>query len=437
MNQKKEFLHQIFFEQNQEDKYKNLHLKFNPFPKSGTANILGSESFNQNLIPVDTNSLKTIVEFLQTAFNDNPLNADDKLAIATITGNYGSGKTQILLFVKSWLMTIADLQEHGKKPYCIYIDNPGAKLLEFIGSIIAKIGEEDFKKFIWEKIITNIKASENYKSRLKKFEYSGGLLFNQSNSDPYSEENSISYKTFLNSFVSYINAPQKRKDFDSTFKNILIEILEFDTGSSTLAQYFYEFISNDFGINKTWEALSSGSIKTLDKKEAEIVRYIVKLIKEQGYTDFFILVDEFEDLTEGRLTKTQIDNYIKNLRILLDEHRDWCLMFAMTGEALRKLRSISPPLADRITGRLINLQDLSDESAKQILLNYLNLAREEATEFINPFDDSGVKKLNELTTGNARKFLKNCYFLIEKATTNLSENESINDNFVEENFLRD
>lgn len=199
----------------------------------------------------------------------------------------------------------------------------------------------------------------------------------------------------------------------------------------------YIIPSEDYGANKTWEALSSGTIKQLDKKETEIIKYIVRLIKEQGYTDFFILVDEFEDITEGRLTKTQVDNYVYNLRTLLDEHREWCLLFAMTGLALKKLRGVSPPLADRITARLIVLQDLNSDQAKKITLNYLNIAKDEESLVLRPFDESGIEQLNKLANGNARNFLKNCYFMVEKASELFKGSEKISSEFVSEHFSKE
>ncbi|UPT67960.1 MAG: hypothetical protein M0D57_04670 [Sphingobacteriales bacterium JAD_PAG50586_3] len=214
--------------------------------------------------------------------------------------------------------------------------------MEFIGSIITRIGEENFKKFIWTKIIEQITHSKELRDQLKKFENRGGSLFQDTNPDPYAAENTVSYKRFLDSFVRYINNIKQRKEFEEVFKKVLLKVLEIEVNDTVLAYYFYDLLSDDYGVNKTWEALSSGSIKQLDKKEADIIRYIVRLIKEQGYTDFFILVDEFEDITEGRLTKMQVDNYVYNLRTLLDEHREWCLLFAMTGQALKKLRSVSP-----------------------------------------------------------------------------------------------
>jgi hypothetical protein len=214
-------------------------------------------------------------------------------------------------------------------------------------------------------------------------------------------------------------------------------VLENEIRDSVLAQYFYELLSDDYGVNKTWEALSSGGIKQLDKKVALIIRYIVRLIKEQGYTDFFILVDEFEDITEGRLNKTQVDNYVYNLRTLLDEHREWCLLFAMTGDALRKLRLVSPPLADRISSRLIILQNLNNQQATGIAVNYLNLAREEQTDDPSPFDLSGIETLNELVEGNARRFLKSCYFMVERAMESSDSGKPIHSGFVRAHFSHD
>jgi len=443
MNENKKMLERIFAKEPQsitikeDDKYKSIKLKFNPFPRSGTANINGSDIYNQKLIPVDDDIKEQIVDFIAHGLSDNYVNTTDKFISATVTGNYGSGKTQLLMFIKYILGEVAALHKGQKNPYVIYIDSPGVKLLEFIGSIISKIGEEDFKKFIWTKIIDQIKNSNEFRSKLLRFEHQSGALFNDINPDPYSDENMISYKKFLDSFVRHLTSTKKRKDFEDSLKEILLKVLEIEANSTVLAQYFYDLISEDFGVNKTWEALSSGNIKQLDRKESEIIKYIVRLIKEQGYTDFFILVDEFEDITEGRLTKAQVDNYVYNLRTLLDEHREWCLLFAMTGQALKKLRSVSPPLADRISARLIILQNLDTDQAAKIVMNYLNTARDEESNEIFPFDITGIQKLNDLTDGNARKFLKNCFFMVEKSLQVLSEGNTIDSKFITKHYSKD
>jgi hypothetical protein len=308
----KKLMQRIFgaeYRNEEEQKYEKLGIKFNPFPRSGTSNINSGDSYNAFLVPIDSEIEKELNQFIANSLTSNVPNPEDKFISATVVGDYGSGKTQLLMYARYLLNIIEASPELQEKPYVIYIDNPGLNLLEFIGSIISKIGEENLKKYLWENIIHKIKIASDLKKRLTPFSNRENLLFTDTEStDPFSDDNMVSYKRFLDSFVKYIPTPAKRKKFDVEFKSILTGILEDETRDTVVAHYFYEFISSDFGINKTWEALTGGSLKQLNSKEASIIKYIVKLIKKQGFTDFSILVDEFEDITEGRLTKTQIDN---------------------------------------------------------------------------------------------------------------------------------
>ena len=227
--------------------------------------------------------------------------------------------------------------------------------------------------------------------------------------------------------------PKKKKEFQDNLKDFIITIFTSHFDNTTIAMYFYDLLAENIGINKTWEALTTGNAKELDKKEVYIIRTIVKLIESQGYTDFYILVDEFENVTTGRLTATEVDRYIINLRALIDKERNWCALFAMTPPALQRLKSLSPPLAERISSRVINLRPLNDERAKIILINYLNLAREES-ENIFPFDQSGITALRTRSRGILRVFLKSCFSFIQRGLEELKEGEVINEKFVINHF---
>lgn len=417
-----------------ENKYQKLGIRFNPFPRSGTSNINSGDSYNSFLVPIDKIAEDQLNEFIKHSLTTNELEPDDKFISATVVGDYGSGKTQFLMYARYLLNIIASSSEHPERPYVIYIDNPGLNLLEFIGSIISKIGEENLRKYLWDNIIHKININSDLKNRLMPYSNRSLMLFNNENTDPFADENTISYKKFLDTFITHITTTAQRKKFDTEFKNILTIILEAETRDTVVAYYFYEFISGDFGINKTWEAITSGSLKQLNGKEANIIKYVVKLIKKQGFSDFFILVDEFEDITEGRLTKTQIDNYVYNLRTLLDEQREWCLIFSMTPLALSKLKSVSPPLADRISSRLIHLQNLNKEQAIEIVKNYINMTG--LSDSILPFTEEGIEALKNKVEGNARRFLKIAFALIEKASINFtSTDDRINATFVEQNYI--
>ncbi len=90
-----------------------------------------------------------------------------------------------------------------------------------------------------------------------------------------------------------------------------------------------------------------------------------------------------KDITEGRLTKVQVDNYVYNLRTLLDEHREWCLLFAMTGQALKKIKKCVTASRGSYYQSLNDvLQDLNTEEAIKIVKNYLMIAKYESNDSI-------------------------------------------------------
>ena len=140
-------------------------------------------------------------------------------------------------------------------------------------------------------------------------------------------------------------------------------------------------------------------------------------------------MDEFEDLTTGRLSKAQLDNYIHNLRTLLDKHREWCLLFAMNPKALSRLVELSPPLADRITIRRLDINNLNIDETKRVIESYLNLA-EFKDEF--PFTEDALEYINETCDGNVRRILKATFVLFECAADH--QKKVIDKDFVVENI---
>ena len=119
-------------------------------------------------------------------------------------------------------------------------------------------------------------------------------------------------------------------------------------------------------FSKSWDMLVTGNVKELDKREVNILKAIVGIVQKQlGYTDFIILIDEFEEITAERLKKSDVDNYLRNLRLLIDREKNWCSVFAMTGKALSIIESYSPPLAGRIKGSFVDLKPLNEAELKK------------------------------------------------------------------------
>ena len=413
--------------------YEKLGLTFNPFPRAGISDLNSTPYLIGKLEPIDDSVRKGVEDFITDSLALQGSASQGKYISAVIRGDYGLGKTQTLLYAKTILDSFNQLKESIKKPYVIYIDNPGRKLTELIGAVISQIGEENFKRYLWNIAFEKIASHKNFKSELLSYQPNGVSLFDD-NIEPFDPIHLVSYKTFLDAWLKILNPfPKKKKEFQDKLKGFTVTVFSEKFYNSTIALYFYDLLSENIGINKTWEELTTGGAKELDKKEVFILRAIVDLIESQGYTDFYILVDEFEDVTAGRLSTPEIDKYVTNLRALIDKDRNWFSLYAMTPNALSRLKQVSPPLGERISTKIIDLKPLNEEKAKTILLNYLNLARTESNE-IFPFDDSGIKSLRDKSHGIPRVFLKSCYSFLQRALEELKKGETINEQFVTKHF---
>lgn len=408
----------------QGDRFLKFGLNFNPFPKSGTANINESSDFTKALIPIDDGIHTKVAEYVADSLYS--VEESDHKLICTITGDYGTGKTQLLMYAK-WL-----IQNQSRKAYVAYINNPGTKLAELIGLVIESIGQEQFKKYLWNQIIEIIKSNTNgYRDELVKFITNPQMgLFDRAN--PFSTENEVNHKAFLDSFLKQIGDKNKRKLFNDKLKEVIINILQQqNSDDSVIADYFYNLVSEDLGINKTWETITSGSGPYLDTKVVKLLNAIIDIVQGQGFERFYLLVDEFEDITSGRLTKKEVDNYSHNLRTLIDKERRWCLLLAMTSDALKDLKAISPPLVDRLTDREIKIERLSKAQVNKIVQNYLNIARTEILDSILPFSQEALDYLNSISSELPRLVLRRANYILERAADQLNAGETITKEFVE------
>ena len=158
------------------------------------------------------------------------------------------------------------------------------------------------------------------------------------------------------------------------------------------------------------------------------MKAIVEITKQYlGATDFIILADEFEEIAIGRLKDADLDNYLRNLRSLIDKEKNWCAVFAMNGDAYRKIEKMSPPLASRMGDRIIDLKPLDESSCVTMIQHYLAIA-------LYPFDNSAIVSLlntkEQTLQGSPRFIIQSCYLLLQRAAEELNEGQTINQAFV-------
>lgn len=414
-------------------------LEYNPFPRSGIAIISEADKIAERLMPVDEGTLNVIVNFITDALYahlDNP-DSEDRYMSMVVRGEYGSGKTQTLMFIRYLLK---NLKNEMVKPYVVYIDNPGQKLAELVGAIVSQIGVENFRKYLWGIFMEYLDKNQDVKQSLvSQPQARETSLFDDFEPTLSLSANIQNYKELVDIITAGKNAAEK-KQLLQTLKDHMVKSYAEVAESPVVATYLYDVVSETIGISKSWDMLTSGSVKEMDKREVYILKAIVNIVRKQlGYTDFFILIDEFEEITAERLKKTDIDNYLRNLRLLIDREKNWCSVFAMTGKAMGIIESYSPPLASRIKGSVVDLKPLNKDNFKQVVGNYLSIARQDgAEESIEPFDESALEEMLQVKApqlkGSPRFLLKLCYQLLQRATTELSEGEKIDREFVKKHI---
>lgn len=415
-------------------------LKINPFPKSGIANISDSENVVGSLAPAYDDVTKEVVNYMMDALSKGGINQNDKYISLVVRGEYGSGKTQLLMYMK-YLFGLLDSDNFH--PYVIYIDNPGLTISELIGNVVSQIGVENFRRYLWDTYTSFLDGKNDGDSETRRTILVSNInsklpqdrlsLFNDFNEIDWSQA-IASYKKLMDDIIVHTSKIQQ-KEITEIIKNSMNDCFLSEFQHATVAEYFYNIVSENVSMLKSWGALIEGSVKNMDKRAVYILNAIVKITKNYlNRSDFIILVDEFEEIATGRLKDSDLDNYLRNLRALIDKEKQWCSVFAMTGLAFDKIKQVSPPLASRIGDRVVDLRPFDFVAFKKVVINYLNLARESPSESIYPFTDEALQEMlntrNNLLKGSPRFLLRYCYLLLQRAADDLADNQLIDVNFV-------
>lgn len=425
-------------------------LEYNPFPKSGIAYIGDSEEITSKLSPAYHKTAHEIVAYMQDALMKagGEKKAQDYLSLI-IRGEFGSGKTQTLMYIKYLFSAI---KTDIFNPYVVYIDNPGGTLSELIGAVMSQIGMENFRRYLWDGFIKYMSQKEAGDDKTRKeifltevvklrgitpndlFSSSGVSVENALHFNWDSTE--ISYKYLLEKLLTGTKSVQQ-KAINQMFKSYLVKCFMDEFKTASVAEYFYEVVTDSLSVSQAWDHMVTGDVKNLSKREFYILHAIVRIAKEYlGATDFIILVDEFEELASGRISDKDMDNYLRNLRSLIDNEKNWCSVFAMNTIALTKIEKLVPQLLDRIGDRIIDLDPLDLEASKVVISNYLNLARTEGHDnnSLYPFTEDAVKAILNTRDirlqGSPRFIMKCCFRLLQSAAKELNSGDVIDERYV-------
>lgn len=424
-------------------------LKYNPFPRSGIANIGESDEIVRALSPAYEETAGEIVNYMRDALTNGGVDNKDKYLSLIIQGEYGSGKTQTLMYIKS---LFAGLHTDSFNPYVIYIDNPGSRLSELIGSVISQIGIENFRRYLWDMFLQFLDETEDngmeneFRTRkeilleeIVKIRGGQRLLNDIRNEDENGAFSwrtvSISYKYLLDRMLSGLK-PVQHKEAIRLLKKYLVECFAKKFTISSVAEYFHDVVADNIDVTQSWDNIITGNVKNIDKREVYLLKAIVEIVKKyKNSTDFIILVDEFEEIAGGRVKDSDVDNYLRNLRSLIDREKNWCSVFAMNASALQKIKKMAAPLASRIGDRKIILKPLDYDATVAVVKNYLDLARidKDKNQGIYPFEENTLRYIlsvkEDSVKGSPRFIVKSCFTLLQRAAEVLDKGKTINADF--------
>jgi hypothetical protein len=401
-----------------EEKYKSLGLRFNPFPESGLAP--DAPRWNP-LEPLGA----SLWDFVKGLIRSETYKA------GVLLGSYGSGKTHHLLWLKAKL---------DNTPYplkAIYVSSPGLEPYHLVREVIRQIGKSNFVTLVWSGILPVIR--EHYKAHgaeyLMTTFYGETKIGKQTvkprldliNTQFFSEQHFSDHRAFLE---QYDRAFLPRERLRDNLRTLLTNGDTKITDDQLLAQEIASLaVFDEYEAESSWRALTvpAGSRGVYAKgQESEFLLALLTLIKQAGYKYLILLVDEFEGLlVGGRLTSRQVNEYLVTLRHMIDQ--TWQafpmgFLFACTSEQWKIIsRDLYPAGADRMLTNHYQefvVPPLDFDTSKRIIGQLLKEAQiKPLTNMLSPMTEEAIKLISPPFSDTPRALIRTCHALLELAVS--------------------
>jgi len=175
-----------------------------------------------------------------------------------------------------------------------------------------------------------------------------------------------------------------------------------------------------------WQWLTAEGIRYEQRKEMEIhsaldddttsVRAFTalkNLLLELGYTGVFVFVDEFESI--ARLGPKDEQATLNSIRHLMDQNsHGLCMLFGCAPEVWQDVMSEYHAFSERI-GQEVALRPLTDDHIRELVTSYLDTARTDEGEGIEPFEGECLELIHQRSQGNVRQALSLCSRVLDAA----------------------
>lgn len=376
--------------------YSPFFLTRNPFPAIG----IPSEG------PLITADRQQILNRFKEALRQTIF--EDKTSITVLTGDYGSGKSHLLKYLKYRVNT--QLLTSGNQAFAIYVKSVGRSFKDMYLYFIDDIGRD----FLTDQALKLIR------SYLKNIGDAGARK--------YVYEKELSKKPDLISInVEQILEGSRFCDLFHDIRKTLAGIRNSNViyALLSLAHPNYAPVAWRWFLGESLTKDEKGLIlvdDTIDDAAdaQDAFRSIIAILRKSGIRAIVLLIDEFERFT--LVPKQSRDQYMDDIRHFIDDNPSGnCLVIAVTPTAYKWLNEVPNALTRRLSGAEFELSFFNEDETKELIARYIQTARKENANLslvikdrpnispaLYPFTNDGVKRIDERAKGLVSAIINLC-----------------------------
>lgn len=302
-----------------------------------------------------------------------------------ITGKYGNGKSHTLKYARSLVRDREDVLVG-------YVAQPGEGFLDIYHEFMYDVGFDEVQSIAYE-FLAQVARDETDKNPIGADAMES--LIN---------DGEVLLSELVPAAVQRLSDITKFADFARAIVHMVYE----DTNLYA------------------WQWLTAEGIRYEQRKEMEIhsaldddtmgVRAFTSfknMLLELDYTGVFVFIDEFEAI--ARLSNKNKQATLNSIRHLMDQNGSGLsILFACAPEVWQDVMSEYHAFSERI-GREVALQPLTAEDINDLVKSYLDRARENTTDAVDPFTDEGLDLILRQSQGNIRQVLSLCSQSLDEA----------------------
>jgi Cdc6-like AAA superfamily ATPase len=368
--------------------YSSLGLEENPFPYSP--------------VPDDDPELYCGQEHATNIISDtvSTMLSTGKSKHLVVTAKYGNGKSHTLKYTRSLVRDREDVLVG-------YVAQPGEGFRDIYHEFLYDLGFDRVQEIAYEYLAQVARETTDHNP------ISAGAM------ESLIDDGEVLLSELVPNAIQRLNDVTKFADFARAIIHMIYE----DTNLYA------------------WQWLTAEGIRYEQRKEMEIhsaldddttsVRAFTalkNLLLELGYTGVFVFVDEFEAI--ARLGSKDEQATLNSIRHLMDQNsHGLCMLFGCAPEVWQDVMSEYHAFSERI-GQEVALRPLTDEHIQELVSSYLDLARTNGAEGIEPFEKECLKLIHQRSQGNVRQALSLCSRVLDAAVD--EKKEQVGSEFAQE-----